>query len=143
MSSKDEATDKAIIAGKHYKVTRATPQTLSGNPTATSDYDSPILLEARLSETITQLHQLILTNTQLDDALMDEEDGDLLDALKENDTLIRRKMEEISAMQRRLMESGVNVDFQMPSYAGSLVLQKLEKRKRDEEKDDNDSGLYL
>eukprot|EP00804_Cyclotella_cryptica_P025423 CCRYP_017195-RA/>CCRYP_017195-RA protein AED:0.00 eAED:0.00 QI:8/-1/1/1/-1/1/1/75/159 len=141
--------------GKHY-IFKPSPHlhTASGNMASRTEDDdnSPILLEARLSETILALRQLIHTNQQLDEALLTGgDDDDLLEALKENDDLILRKRKEVTIMSRKLKELGVPINSigDVPVYSGSLVLKKLkeEKRKKEEEcqslEKDESEGLYL
>ena len=156
-NTRTENNNNNIQTGRHYTV-KPSPHlhTASGNVASRTenDDDSPILLEARLSETILSLRQLIHTNQQLDEALLkDVQDDDLLEALKENDELIARRMKDVTVMSRRLKELGVQANFleeDMPVYGGSVVLKKLEevkRRTREEEcqllEKEESGGLYL
>ena len=150
--------DNNIKTGRHYTV-KPSPHlhTASGNlasRTENDDNDSPILLEARLSETVLSLRQLIHTNRQLDEALLNDSDDDvdLFEALKENDDLIARKRNEVTAMSQTLKELGVQVNSweeDMPVYGGSVVLKKLEEERRTREEEcqsmekEENNGLYL
>eukprot|EP00956_Cyclotella_meneghiniana_P033689 scaffold98375_cov53-Cyclotella_meneghiniana.AAC.2 len=120
----------------YYKITPAQPLTLQKQPVHTTHHDSPLLLEAKLIETISSIRQLISTNAQLDEILKQDADDELLQALTENDALIARKIEECNTMKRQLSEMGsekLNSNLDVPVYAGSSVLMQNSK---------ND-GLYL
>ena len=125
--------------GNYYTIKPAELLTINKTPVSATDEDSPVLIEARLSETITSIHQLISTNGQLDTFLQNENDYELLQALKENDALIVRKIEDCKLMIRKLHESGVKVTLEPPVYDGSTVLKKIEKN----ETLHDDGGVYL
>lgn len=119
-----------------YKITPAQPLTLQKQPVHTTHHDSPLLLEAKLIETISSIHQLISSNSQLDEALKQDADDELLQALTENDALIIRKIEECNDMKRQLSEMDseqLNSNLEIPVYNGSSVL--IQNSKND--------GLYL
>lgn len=122
--------------GNYYKVKPAELLTLNKNPVAASD-DSPILMEAKLSETINSINQLISSNRQLDEMLKEGYDSDLMQALEENDALIIRKLDECKVMRRKLVEADVQLNLDIPVYHGSVVLKQLKGN------DDNGGGVYL
>ncbi|KAL7475124.1 hypothetical protein ACHAW6_001048 [Cyclotella cf. meneghiniana] len=95
--------DKIQSGRRHLTVqTSLHLHTTSGNLASRAkngDNNSPILLEARIFETIVSLHKLIHTNPQLDEALLKKAyDFDLFKALKENDELILQKMKDVTVM---------------------------------------------
>ena len=122
--------------GNYYTIKPAELLTINKTPVSATGDDSPILIEAQLSETITSINQLISTNQQLDEILQNENDNDLLQALKENDVLIVRKIEDCKVMIRKLKESGVMLTLEPPAYDGSIFLKK-NKMQHD------DRGIYL
>ncbi|KAL3778126.1 hypothetical protein ACHAWO_008078 [Cyclotella atomus] len=121
--------------GKYYTIKPAELLTLNKNPVAATDGDSPILMEARLTETINSINQLISSNAQLDEILQEARDPDLMEALEENDALILRKIEECTVLRRKLVEAGVQLSLEIPVYNGSKVLNQSKDRK--------DDGVYL
>jgi hypothetical protein len=121
--------------GNYYTVKPAELLTVNKNPVAATDGDSPILMEARLSETINSVNQLISSNAHLDGILQEEHDADLMEALEENDALIRRKIEECTIMRRKLFDAGVQSSLDVPVYNGSIVLKLKDKK--------DDDGIYL
>ena len=137
---------------RHFVVKAATRVTASGNPISLSDDDDdqPILMEAKLREMITSINQLIFSNQQLDEALLEAHDDDLLDALTENETLIHRKIYEATKLAAKLNKHGIHVSLadKVSRYDGSSVLKKMEEETNQAEEkngggDDDDNGIYL
>lgn len=131
-------------SGRHIVIKAAPRITASGNPISTGDNDNPIMMEARLREIISSVNQLVRSNRELDEALNEAHDDDLLDALKENEALIHRKILEATSIAAALNEHGVHISLadKITQYDGSSVLKKLES----EEKEDqlrNSDGMYL
>ena len=107
--------------------------------------NNPVLMEARLTEMIVSLQQLIKTNEQLEEALSETMDDDLLQALKENDELILRRRSAAAVLANKLRNcSGVDISLsdKVPPYAGSSVLKKIEDMQR-ERGGVRDEGMYL
>mmetsp|Transcript_4389 Transcript_4389/g.9747 ORF Transcript_4389/g.9747 Transcript_4389/m.9747 type:complete len:137 (+) Transcript_4389:88-498(+) len=107
--------------------------------------NNPVLMEARLTEMIVSLQQLIRTNEQLEEALCETMDEDLLQALKENDELILRRRRAAAVLAAKLHErSGVDISLsdKVPPYAGSSVLKRIEDTRR-EKGEGRDGGMYL
>lgn len=109
-------------------------------------------MEAKLLEMISSLRQLIQSNQQLDEALLEECnnsgditncDEELLQALKENESVILRKHNDAIALAAKLSKHGVNVSLadKIPQYDGSIVLKKI--KEKEEEKNNQSGGLYL
>lgn len=131
-----DKSNNSTRKGNYYTIKPAELLTLNKNPVAASD-DSPVLMEAKLSEMINSINQLISSNLQLDEVLKEEYDADCMEALEENDALITRKIEECKVMRRKLIETGVQLNLVVPVYQGSVVLKQLNSKK------DNDQGVYL
>ncbi|KAL7545617.1 hypothetical protein ACHAWF_008973 [Thalassiosira exigua] len=125
-------------------VVKAAPRlSASGNLASdANDDDQPVLMEARLVETITSLRQLIRSNEELEDALRDCPDDDLLEALKENEQVILRRRDNAMTLAAKLRRHGLTVSLEdkIPPYAGSSLLRQMKEEQKAEE---NDSGLYL
>jgi len=86
MNSNNNNSSTPSGSSRHFVVKAAARVTASGNPISLSDdEDQPILMEAKLREMITSVNQLILSNQELDQALLEGHDDDLLDALRENE----------------------------------------------------------
>ncbi len=144
----NDNTVPASSGGSRHFVVKAVPRvTASGNPISSSDDDEePILMEAKLREIITSVNQLISSNQELDSALMDEHDDDLLDALKENEDLIHRKIFEVTTLAAKLDKHGVHISLadKITQYNGSVVLKKMEDEKMKDEATTNEGdGIYL
>lgn len=133
--------------------------TASGNAVSSSDDDNPVLMEARLSEMVASVRQLIRSNEQIEEALLEDVgegsggegggeggegkyDEELLSALRENDDLISRRRREAEALASRLKGRRGGVEFsigdKIPPYDGSALLRRLEGKK-----DGGGGGLYL
>ena len=121
---------------------------LSSNGTLISNENdtNPILLEAKLLESITSINQLISSNTHLEQALQLEMDDELLSALIENDELIIRKINNARMLSIKLknMNGGVEVSLndKIPQYESSELVKK-KKEEEDGKKKDEGSGMYL
>ena len=104
-------------------------------------------MEANLRELITSINQLIKSNLALDEALMDDNDDDLLSALKENDYLIHRRVIDATSLAKQLNNHGVHISLsdKIIQYNGSIVLKKMEEedKKKDRSNKEGDDGLYL
>ena len=131
-------------SGRNFVVKAVPRLTASGNPISSDDDDDPILMEAKLRELITSVNQLVNSNKALDEALMDEHDDDLLDALRENEDLIHRKVFEATSLAAKLNKHGVHISLadKITQYEGSLVLKKMEEDKKNTETNGGD-GIYL
>lgn len=128
---------------------------LSSNGTLISNENdtNPVLLEAKLLESITSINKLISSNTQLEQALQEEMDNELLSALIENDELIIRKIDNarmLSIKLKNMKPGGVEVSLndKIPMYIGSELVQQMKKKKKEEvgkKKDgsDDSGGMYL
>jgi len=127
---------------------------LSSNGTLISNENdtNPVLLEAKLLESITSINQLIKSNNQLEEALQLEMDNELLSALIENDELIIRKINNARLLSLKLknMNGGVEVSLndKIPLYIGSELVRQMKKKKEEEDgkkKDEGDGsgGMYL
>ncbi|KAL7542153.1 hypothetical protein ACHAXR_011553 [Thalassiosira sp. AJA248-18] len=128
---------------RQYAVKTAPRLTASGNVVSdTNDDDQPILMEAKLVEMISSLRQLIHSNQQLDEALEDCYDEDLLQALEENESVILRKRNAIRVLAAKLSRHGVNISLEdkIPRYDGSIVLKKMKERGNDK---NQSGGMYL
>eukprot|EP00970_Alexandrium_tamarense_P016163 scaffold6213_cov186-Alexandrium_tamarense.AAC.5 len=139
--SEDNTTQEG--GGGNYFVVRPSETahlTASGNDVSNTDDDQPVLMEAKLGDMIKSLCQLIRSNQQLDEALREAYDEDLLQALRENDLIIKRKLVEVKVLQHKLHKHGVQVsiDDKVPPYTGSQVLQTFEKQN-----EEGGDGLYL
>eukprot|EP00578_Thalassiosira_sp_NH16_P023932 CAMPEP_0181091946 /NCGR_PEP_ID=MMETSP1071-20121207/8665_1 /TAXON_ID=35127 /ORGANISM="Thalassiosira sp., Strain NH16" /LENGTH=114 /DNA_ID=CAMNT_0023174111 /DNA_START=152 /DNA_END=496 /DNA_ORIENTATION=+ len=110
----------------------------------TNDNNDPVLMEAKLLEMISSLRQLIHSNQQLDEALLEDHDEDLLQALEENEYVILRKRNEARVLAENLRRHGVNIslDDKVPGYNGSVVLRKIKEKQKDNSSNQN-GGLYL
>ncbi|KAL7498850.1 hypothetical protein ACHAWT_010813 [Skeletonema menzelii] len=141
-SNIDDSTAPPSGSGRHFVVKAAPRVTASGNPISSDDDDQPILMEAKLREIIMSVNQLVNSNKALDEALMDEHDDDLLDALKENEDLIHRKIFEATSLAAKLNKHGVHISLadKITQYDGSLVL-KMEKERKTEK--NGGDGIYL
>ena len=133
--------------GKHI-IIKARPRiTASGNKISSDDDEQPILMEAKLRELITSINQLIKSNLALDEALMDDNDDDLLSALRENDYLIHRRVIDATSLAEKLNNHGVHISLadKIIQYNGSIVLKKMEEedKKKDRSNKEGDDGLYL
>ena len=104
-------------------------------------------MEAKLRELIISVNQLIKSNLALDEALMDDNDDDLLAALRENDYLIHRRVIDATSLAEKLNNHGVHISLsdKIIQYNGSLVLKKMEEedKKKDRSNKEGDDGLYL
>mmetsp|Transcript_783 Transcript_783/g.1321 ORF Transcript_783/g.1321 Transcript_783/m.1321 type:complete len:142 (+) Transcript_783:2-427(+) len=116
----------------------------SGNVVSnTNDDNQPILMEAKLVEMIVSLRQLINSNQQLEEALQECHDEDLLQALEENDSLILRKRNDARMLATKLISHGVNISLEdkIPQYDGSLVLKQMKGQQNNESS--QNGGMYL
>ena len=112
--------------------------------------DNPILMEAKLTEMIVSLQQLIKSNEHLEEALgstpeSETVDDDLFQALKENDELILRRRKAAAVLAAKINScSGVRVSLsdKVPPYTGSSVLRKIEDMQR-EKGEGRNGGMYL
>ena len=134
--------------GKHIIIKAARPRIIAtGNKISSDDDEQPILMEAKLRELITSINQLIKSNQALDEALMDDNDDDLLSALKENDYLIHRRVIDATSLAEKLSNHGVHISLadKIIQYNGSIVLKKMEMEEetKDREEKRGDDGLYL
>ena len=104
-------------------------------------------MEAKLRELIISINQLIKSNQALDEALMDDNDDDLLAALRENDYLIHRRVIDATSIAKKLNNHGVHISLsdKILQYRGSIVLKKMEmeEKKKDRSNKKGDDGLYL
>ena len=124
---------------------------LSSNGTLISNENdtNPVLLEAKLLESITSINQLISSNSHLEEALQDEMDDELLCALIENDELIIRKINNARMLSLKLknMNGGVEVSLndKIPQYVSCKLVRRMKKKKEDGKKKDEGSGggMYL
>lgn len=124
--------------------------------------DQPILMEARLIELISSLQQLINSNILLDEALMTEQsndddndhyDDELVSALKENEVVISKQMENAQSLSSKLRTRHgvcISLDDKIPKYNGSLLLRRLIEEEEEEESRcrhpiiaDDDGGMHL
>lgn len=131
---------------------QTTPR-LSSNGTLISNENdtNPILLEAKLLESITSINQLISSNNQLEEALQLEMDNELLSALIENDDLIIRKINNARLLSIKLknMNGGVEVSLndKIPLYNGSELVRQIKKKKEEDDgkkkNGDDSGGMYL
>ena len=145
MNSTDNTTPSSS-SSRHYVVKAAPRVTASGNPILSDDDEQPILMEAKLREIITSVNHLIISNQELDTALLDDHDDDLLDALKENEDLIHRKIFEATSLAAKLNKHGVHISLadKITQYDGSLVLKKIEEeKKKDQTEKNGGDGIYL
>ena len=127
-------------------VKSAAPRVLSasGNVVSSTNEDiNPVLMEAKLREMITSLNQLISSNHQLEEALQECHDDDLLQALEENEGVIKRRSDDATMLATKLRKHGVNIISlkEIPQYHGSLVLKQI-KEQRQGKKSEN-GGMYL
>jgi hypothetical protein len=134
-------------SGRHFVVKAAPRLTASGNSISLSEEeDQPVLLEAKLIEIIISTNQLISSNHALDEALeeCDDQDEDLLIALKENEDIISRKICDATRIAATLNKHGVHISLtdKMLQYNGSSVLKKMREQKEQSNKSDCD-GIYL
>jgi hypothetical protein len=147
MNSNNNNSSTPSGSSRHFVVKAAARVTASGNPISLSDdEDQPILMEAKLREMITSVNQLILSNQELDQALLEGHDDDLLDALRENEALIHRKIFEATSLAAKLNKHGVHISLadKITQYDGSSVLKKIEEDKgRAEKNHGDDDGIYL
>ena len=103
-------------------------------------------MEAKLRELITSINQLIKSNLALDEALMDDNDDNLLAALRENDYLIHRRVIDATSIAEKLNNHGVHISLndKILQYRGSIVLKKMEEEEtKDRSNKKGDDGLYL
>ena len=122
-------------------------QRLSSNghlASSADDENDPVLAEAKLLEMITSLRQLINSNAQLDEALENEHDEDLLQALEENEGVILRRTNEAAALAAKIASRGgvkITLEDKIPKYEGSEALRKIRAKKESESI--KGAGLYL
>ena len=139
MSSGESANNR------HFVVKAAPRLTVSGNAISPSEEeDEPIFMEAKLREIIISTNQLISSNQDLDEALIESHDDDLLEALKENEALITRKIYEATSLAAKLNKHGVHISLadKITQYHGSSVLKKMQEQKEETDKNGRD-GIYL
>ena len=79
---------------------------------------------------------------------MDDNDDDLLAALRENDYLIHRRVIDATSLAGKLNNHGVHISLadKIIQYNGSIVLKKMEEeeeKKKDRSNKEGDNGLYL
>ena len=133
--------------GGEHTIIKALPRiTATGNKISSDNDEQPILMEAKLRELITSINQLIKSNLALDEALMDDNDDDLLAALRENDYLIHRRVIDATSLAKQLNNHGVHISLadKIIQYKGSIVLKKMEEEeKKDRSEKNGDDGLYL
>lgn len=145
--------DTSRANSRHFVVRPAQRLSASGNVVSdTNDDVNPILMEAKLLEMISSLRQLIQSNQQLDEALIEECDNggditncdqELLQALTENESVILRKHNDAIVLAAKLSKHGGNISLadKIPQYSGSIVLKKT--KEKEEEKNKQSGGLYL
>ncbi len=98
-----------------------------------------------MREMVTSVNQLILSNQELDQALLEDRDDDLLDALKENEALIHRKIFEATSLAAKLSKHGVHISLadKIMQYDGSSVLKKIQDENDRAGGKYGDDGIYL
>jgi ribosomal protein L16 Arg81 hydroxylase len=164
----DEATFMTAITDPQVLIRPTQRLSVSGNAVfdeADTIADQPILMEARLLELISSLQQLIHSNTLLDEALMTEQsndnndaangnhnyDDELVAALKENEVVISKQMENAQSLSSKLRTRHgvfISLDDKIPKYNGSLFLRRLSeeeecKFRHSTTNVDDDGGMHL
>lgn len=164
----DATTSTTAITDPHVLIQPTQRLSVSGNAVFDKEdtiTDQPILMEARLIELISSLQQLINSNTLLDEALMTEQsndnddsdtvqqhyDDELVSALKENEVVISKQMENAQSLSSKLRTRHgvfISLDDKIPKYNGSLFLRRLieeeeESRCRHPTTADDDGGMHL
>lgn len=134
-----------MSAPRQYTVQTAPRVSSNGTLISNENDTNPILLEAKLLESITSINQLIKSNTQLEQALQEEKmDNELLSALIENDDLIIRKIHNARLLSIKLknMNGGVEVSLndKIPMYIESELVRQMKKKKKEEEDDGKKKG---
>ncbi|KAL9186469.1 hypothetical protein ACHAXT_005707 [Thalassiosira profunda] len=135
---------KEESAARHFVVKPAPRLTSSGNAVSDSnDDDQPVLMEAKLLETISSLRALIKSNWQLEHAIRECHDDELVQALQENDVLIARKHGEAAVLAAKLSRHGVNISLadKIPQYDGSKLLREMKEREKNDKR--GEGGMYL
>lgn len=136
-------------SGRHFVVKAAPRLTASGHSISLSEEeDQPVLLEAKLREMIISTNQLISSNHELDVALKecrDDQDEDLLEALKENEDIIFRKICDATRIAATLNKHGVHISLtdKITQYNGSSVLKKMREQKEQQSNKGDGDGIYL
>ena len=130
---------------RQYIVKPAQRRSSSGHLVSSADDENdPVLAEAKLLEMITSLRQLINSNAQLDEALENEHDEDLLQALEENEGVILRRTNEAAVLAAKIASRGgakITLEDKIPKYEGSEALRKIRAKKESESI--KGAGLYL
>ena len=167
----DEATSMTAITDPQVLIRPTQRLSVSGNAVFDDDVDTitdqPILMEARLIELISSLQHLIHSNTLLDEALMTEftvdnnddaahgnhnYDDELVAALKENEVVISKQMENAQSLSSKLRTRHgvfISLDDKIPKYNGSLFLRRLSEEEEERKfrhsttSVDNDGGMHL
>jgi hypothetical protein len=166
----DEATSMTAITDPQVLIRPTQRLSVSANAVFDDEVDTitdqPILMEARLIELISSLQHLIHSNTLLDEALMTEftvdnnddancnhnYDDELVAALKENEVVISKQMENAQSLSSKLRTRHgvfISLDDKIPKYNGSLFL--LRRLSEEEERKfkhsttsvDDDGGMHL
>ena len=138
-------SNNPTTAPRQYVVKTAPRLSASGNVVSNTNNDhDPILMEAKLLEMVSSIRQLIHSNQQLDEALQEDHDEDLLQALEENEGVILRRTNDAAALAAKLSSRHgviISLEDKIPKYDGSLVLKQ---RKEKQQNDSNQNGgLYL
>ena len=168
----DATTSTTAITDPHVLIQPTQRLSVSGNAVFDKEdtiTDQPILMEARLIELISSLQQLINSNTLLDEALMTEQsndnnddndsdnvqqhyDDELVSALKENEVVISKQMENAQSLSSKLRTRHgvfISLDDKIPKYNGSLFLRRLIEEEEEESRcrhpttADDDGGMHL
>jgi len=167
----DATTSTTAITDPHVLIQPTQRLSVSGNAVFDKEdtiTDQPILMEARLIELISSLQQLINSNTLLDEALMTEQsnddddndsdnvqqhyDDELVSALKENEVVISKQMENAQSLSSKLRTRHgvfISLDDKIPKYNGSLFLQRLIEEEEESRcrhpttTVDDDGGMHL
>ena len=118
---------------RQYTVQTAPRVSSNGTLISNENDTNPVLLEAKLLESITSINQLISSNTHLEEALQQEMDDELLLALIENDELIIRKINNARMLSLKLknMNGGVEVSLndKIPQYDSCELVRQMKKKK--------------
>ena len=138
-------------APRQYTVQTAPRLSSNGTLISNENDTNPVLLEAKLLESITSINKLISSNSHLEQAIQEEMDNELLSALIENDELIIRKINNARILSLKLknMNGGVEVSLndKIPLYIGSELVQQMKKKKEEDGKKKDEggssSGMYL
>ena len=165
----DEATSMTAITDPQVLIRPTQRLSVSANAVFDDEVDTitdqPILMEARLIELISSLQHLIHSNTLLDEALMTEftvdnnddancnhnYDDELVAALKENEVVISKQMENAQSLSSKLRTRHgvfISLDDKIPKYNGSLFLRRLSeeeecKFRHSTTNVDDDGGMHL